>query len=98
MAPRSDGPPQLGIQRLDGVGGIDDPADAFREREERDDEVPVAAPALRDRRILLAPWAGSEGVERGQAGLGVDRAIDRPQRLRLLRSFQEAKSMEWRIR
>src|SRR5665213_1466434 len=82
MAPRSDRSTQLRVQRFDGVRGVDNPADAFREREERNDQVPVAAPALRDRRILLAPRTLCEGVERGLAGLGISRAIDGPQRLR----------------
>ena len=47
MASGSDGPAQLGVQRLDGVRCVDNFAEAFGEREERNDKVPVAAPALR---------------------------------------------------
>ena len=68
MASRSDGPAKLRVQRLDRVGGVDDPADAFGEREERNDELPVASPALSDRRILLAPRTLCEGIESGLAG------------------------------
>ena len=82
MTSGSDGPAQLGVQRLDSVRGVDDFANAFGKREEWNDQVPVAAPALRDRRILLAPRTLCEGVEGGLADLGVGRAIDRPKRLR----------------
>src|SRR5450432_1752592 len=99
MTSGSDGPAQLGVQPLDSVRGVDDFANAFGKREERNDQVPVAAPALRDRRILLAPRTLCEGVESGLADLGVGRAIDaRSACATFLRSFQAAKSMEWRIR
>ena len=75
MASGSDGPAQLGVQRLDGVRCVDNFADAFGEREERNDKVPVAAPALRDRRILLAPRTLCEGIEGGLADLGIGRAL-----------------------
>ena len=88
MTSGSDGPAQLGVQRLDGVRGVDNFANAFGEREERNDQVPVAAPALRDRRILLALRTLCEGVEGVLADLGIGRAIDGPKR------FQAAKSME----
>ena len=41
-----------------------------------------AAPALRDRWILLAPRSLCEGIEGGLADLGIGRAIDGPKRLR----------------
>src|SRR5690242_19006701 len=78
----SDGPAQLGVQRFDGVRCVDNFADAFGEREERNDKVPVAAPALRDRRILFAPRTLCEGMEGSLADLGIGRAIDGPKRLR----------------
>ena len=58
--------PNGAAQRLDGIRGVDDPPHAFREGEEGDNEFPVAAPALRDRRILYAPRTLREGLERGQ--------------------------------
>src|ERR1700741_5316875 len=82
MTSGSDGPAQFGVQRLDGVCCVDNFADAFGEREERNDKVPVAAPALRDRRVLLAPRTLCEGIEGGLADLGIGRAIDGPKRLR----------------
>src|ERR1700691_1770000 len=82
MSSGSDGPAQLGVQRLDGVRGVDDFANAFGKREERNDQVPVAAPALRDRRVLLTPRTLLGGVVNGLADFGVGRAIDGPQRLR----------------
>src|SRR5579859_5708730 len=82
MASGSDGSAQLRVQRLDGVRCVDNFADTFGEREERNDKVPVAAPALRDRRILLAPRTLCEGIEGGLADLGIGRALDGPKRLR----------------
>src|ERR1700730_1133640 len=82
MASGSDGPAQLGVQRLDGVRCVDNFADAFGEREERNDKVPVAAPALRDRRILLAPRTLYEGIEGGLADLGIGRAATTKRRWR----------------
>ena len=61
---------------------VDNFAHAFGEREERNDKIPVAAPALCDRWILLAPRTLCEGIEGGLAYLGVGRAIDGPKRLR----------------
>ncbi len=99
MASGSDGSAKFGVQHLDGVRGVDNFADAFGEREERNDQAPVAAPALRDRRILLAPRTLCEGVEGGLADLGIGRAIDGPKRLRdVLAILPGGKSMEWRIR
>src|SRR4029077_2855589 len=82
MASGSDGPAQLGVQRLDGVRCVDKFADAFGEREERNDKVPVATPALRDRRILLAPRTLCEGIEGARSDLAIGSAIDGWQRLR----------------
>lgn len=42
VAAGPDRPAQLGVQGLDGVGGVDDPADVGREGEERDHRRPVA--------------------------------------------------------
>src|SRR6476469_3407171 len=73
---------QLGVQRLDGICGVDDPPHAFWEGEERNHELPVAAPALCNGRILYAPWTLREGLERSLPSGGIGCAIDRPQRLR----------------
>src|SRR5262245_40589934 len=82
MSSGPNGAAQLGVQRLDRVGGVDDPPNAFGKSEERDHEFPVAAPALYDGRILAAPRALREGLEGSLAGGGIGCAIDRPQRLR----------------
>src|SRR5438128_2988266 len=82
MSSGPDGPAQLRVQRLNGVRGVDDPPQAFWEREEWNDQVPIAAPALRNCRILSAPRALREGVEGSLAGGNIGRAIDSPQRLR----------------
>lgn len=70
---------QLHVQRLDGVGGVDDLAHVRGVGEERNDFFPVPAPAGRDRWIFLAPRTGVEGIERVTGGLGVGRAVDVPQ-------------------
>lgn len=51
---------QLGVQRLYGVRGVVDPPHAFGIGKEWDDVLPVAPPALRDRRISLPLVAGFE--------------------------------------
>src|SRR4051812_19282313 len=90
---------QLCIQGFDRVRGVDDAPDRDGKRKERDDLGPVAPPALGDGRIFAPPRAGVEGVERRLAGFGVLGAIDRPQFAGdRLASFQEANSMEWRIK
>src|ERR1700722_1739563 len=95
MTSGSDGPAQLGVQRLDGVRCVDNFAHAFGEREERNDKIPVAAPALRDRRILLAPRTLCEGIEGGLADLGVGRAIDGPKRLRDVLAILPSGKIPW---
>ena len=67
---------ELGIESLDGIGGVDDPADLFREAEERDDLAPRPAPALADGGVALAPFAGFEGGERLLGSLGIDVAVN----------------------
>lgn len=80
VSPGSHGPPQLRVQRLDGAGGVDDPAHALGEGEEGHDVVPVSPPAQRDRRIALAPVAGLELLQRLHAGRSVFGPVDGPQR------------------
>ena len=82
MSSGSNGAAQLRVKRLDGVCGVDNSPHAFGESEEWYHELPVAAPALRDCRILCAPRTLRKGVEGGLASSGIGRAIDRPQRLR----------------
>ena len=50
-----------------GVGGVHDPPHALGEGKERDHQIPVAPPAQCDRRILLAPGAVREVIQRGLA-------------------------------
>ena len=72
VAPRSDRTPEFGVQRLDGIGGKDDPADLVGEGEERDDLAPGAPPAVADGRIALAPKPRLERRQRlfGCVGVG----------------------------
>lgn len=76
------GTAQLGVQRLDRVGRVDDPPHAFREREKRYHELPVAPPALRDCRMFYAPWTLREGLKGSLASGEISYPIDGPQRLR----------------
>ena len=71
VAAGADGPAQLGVQGLDSIGGVDDPADIGREGEERDHRRPVAPPGQGDRRISAAPLAGGEGLQRRGTCIGV---------------------------
>ena len=80
MTPGPNRSSQLRIQRLYGVRGVYDPADGLGECEERDDVFPIPPPALRNRRVFLAPFALLKGVERVPGGRFVGRAIDGPER------------------
>ena len=82
MTSGSDGPAQLGVQRLDSVRGVDDFANAFGKREEWNDQVPVAAPALRDRRILLARVLSAKASRAAWPILASAARWHRPERLR----------------
>lgn len=75
-------PAQLGIEGLDGVRGMDDPADLRREGEERDDLAPVPLPSQGDREFCLAPIAVGESFQRGDAGLGILGPVDLLERRR----------------
>ena len=57
VAPGADGAAQLGVQGLDGIRGVEDPADLVGEGVERDDLAPGAAPALADGGVFPAPVA-----------------------------------------
>ena len=82
MAPGPDGSPQLGVQRLDGIRGVQDPPHIAGEGVKRDDLAPGAPPALSDCRVFLAPEALLEGAKRGLAGIGIDGAVNALQRTR----------------
>ena len=57
--------PELVVQRLDGVGGVNDAAQLGRERQERGEPLPRGAPG-RDRvGVLLAPVRVRERVQLG---------------------------------
>src|SRR5579862_6276727 len=81
MSSGSDGAAQLRVKRLDGICGVDNSPHAFGESEEWYHELPIAAPALRDCRILCAPRTLRKGVEGGLTSSSIGRAIDSPQRL-----------------
>jgi hypothetical protein len=61
---------------------VDDPSDRFGKRKERDDEIPVAAPALGDGGIFCTPCPFGESLQGRVASVGVDCVIDRFERLR----------------
>jgi len=82
MSSGSDGPTELGIQRFDGICGVDDPADLIGEGVEWNDLAPGPPPALADGRVFAAPVALLEGGERGFADDSVDGPIDVLQRRR----------------
>src|SRR5690606_3739384 len=79
------GLPEPGVQALDRIRGVHDPADFRRERQKRSELLPRLPPQPNDDRIALPPF-GFELVEARQRGFdrgcGVDRAqrfADRPQ-------------------
>jgi len=53
------------------LGGVDDPAGRFATGGEKDNVLPIAPPALTDRRIFLVPLAGLKGLQRPRAVLGI---------------------------
>ena len=77
IPPGSDGPAQLGIQHLDGVGGMNDPPGSPRKGKERDHQVPITAPPQCDFRIFSAPPAGFEPIQRGLDRRSTGCPIDR---------------------
>jgi len=76
MATNAHGPTQLGVQRLDGVGGVDDSAHSLREGEERNDVLPLPPPDLSDRLVFSSPGARVKGFQGLSAGLGILGAVD----------------------
>ena len=96
MSSGSDARRSSRVQRLDGIRGVDDPSHAFGESEERNYELPVAAPALRDCRIFYAPGTLRKGVEGDLTGCGsIGRAIDRTQRLRQALADPSTRQNPW---
>ena len=77
-APTLDDFPQTVIQRLNGVGGVDHPADLWRKTEERGQALPVPLPARHNRRIPLPPVFGKR-PQRSSGGLHRRRCVDRPE-------------------
>lgn len=61
VASGADRAAELGVQCLDGVRRMDDPADGFGEGKERDDAFPAPPPGGRDGGVLLPPGALLEG-------------------------------------
>src|SRR4051794_13763981 len=80
VAPRANRPPELGVERLDGIRGVEQAPDLVGKGVERHHLAPGPAPGLADRWILPAPGPLFEGGERGLAGGGVDGAVDVLQR------------------
>ncbi len=64
VSPGPDRPPELGVQRLDGVGCVEDFAHRLGEGEVWDHLGPDPPPALADGWVALAPFAGLEGAQR----------------------------------
>jgi hypothetical protein len=72
--------PELRIQGLYGVGGVEDPANIVREGIERDDLAPGPPPALADGGVFPAACVLLKGGERGLAGGRVNGLVDPLQR------------------
>ena len=68
----------LHVEALDGVGGVDDPADLFGEGEERDHSCPrrVSQTWRAAVRVLLFGPGGGELVEYLAGGVGVGGGVD----------------------
>ncbi len=67
---------QLGVQRLDGIGGVEQPPDLQGKGIERHHLAPGAAPALADGGISAAPGAGLERRQGRLRRSGVNRPVD----------------------
>jgi transposase len=66
----------LGVEAFDRVGGVKDFSDFRGEGEERNHLLPVAPPALRDRRIFLSPRAAGEILQPFTCDGGRFRLVD----------------------
>ena len=80
MPPSPDRPAELGVQRLYSIGRVDDFPDPLGKGVERDDLRPGAPPALADRGVSAAPFAGFEGGKGFLGRRGVGGAVDVLQR------------------
>lgn len=76
MALGADGTPDLRIQSLDGIRGVDQLANLGRVIKEWDDFVPGPLPARRDRRISFGQIAAL-GLVQGPFIVCIDRRVDR---------------------
>ena len=70
---------QLVVQRLDRVGGVDDPAQGRGEGQEGDEPLPGPLPRRRRLRVLAARVGLAEGVQGPSGGLLVGGGVDRAQ-------------------
>ena len=88
MPSRLDDLAQPGVDALDGVGGIDHPADGWWKREERNDPIPGPPPGRGHGREFLAPRPLGKGLQfrhgRFGAGCCVNRLDGRRQCLAIL--------------
>ncbi len=69
MPPGSNRPPELGVQSLDGIRGVDDPPDVSGEGEEGDDLVPGAAQIWPIAGYLQPQGPSSKAVSAASAAL-----------------------------
>lgn len=76
MPPGTHSTAQLGVQRLDGVRGVDDPANLLGEPLELDYLSPGPSPTLGDGGVFPPPIAVLEGLQRGLTGVSIDRPVD----------------------
>ena len=70
---------QLVVERLDAVGGVDDPAQHRREGQEGHEPVPGVGEGLDGRGVALTQLAAVKGVQGLHGGLLVGCLVDRPQ-------------------
>jgi hypothetical protein len=92
MTPGANRPAQLGIERFNSIGRVQNPPDIGGKRIKRDNFAPGPAPALADGRVFLAPRPVLEGGQCGLAGIGIDGPVNVLESGGSLRSFQETKS------
>ena len=76
MSSGTHGTSQLCVQRLDGVCGVDDPANLLGETIEGDHLRPGPSPTLSDGGVFATSSAVLEGLQRGLTGVSIDRLVD----------------------
>ena len=79
MAAGTHGAPDFRVQRLHGVGGVNQPADLRRVVQERDHLIPSPTPTRRDSRMAGGQIALRELGQRSLCGLGIHGRVDRLQ-------------------